>query len=153
MRFEGATPITAPRGGLVEAVLVQPGAKVEAGAPLVRLLSAPERAELAKVQAEHDAELARSLRDPTDGAIRARLASLAAELALARARVDQSVVRAPHAGTVSDARIRVGQALAMGDPLLSVAGPGMRPRLFAFLPGHASPRLSTGARLRLEVSG
>lgn len=153
VRMEGATSLTSPRAGLVDAVLVRPGDAVQEGTPLVRLVATTERANLTGVLDEHDVELARTLRDPTDTVAHARLATLTADLALARTRFEQSVVRSPHAGTVSDVRIRGGQPLAAGDPLVAIEGPNARPKLVAFLPGHARPRLHAGARVRLELAG
>jgi membrane fusion protein, multidrug efflux system len=153
VRIEGATSVTAPRAGLVAAVSVLRGARVHRGDVLVRLQAEQDEAELARVQAEHDIELARTLRDANDEGARSRLVSLVAEVARARTRVEQSLVKAPHDGVVGDLRIRPGQALVAGAPLVNIETSSTKATLVTFLPGHVHPRLKSGSRIRLELAG
>jgi membrane fusion protein (multidrug efflux system) len=62
-------------------------------------------------------------------------------------------VIAPHSGTVSDVRIRPGQLLAAGDPVLTLLRENQALELIAIVPGRFRPLLATDMLLRFEVSG
>jgi membrane fusion protein (multidrug efflux system) len=102
---------------------------------------------------EFDGTLLKLLRDPNDQAARSALTSLRAQKELAGARVAQRSVRAPHAGIVSDLRIRRGQLLQAGDLVLSLNGQGTRFYVVAFLPGQFRPLVHPGMPLRVRLSG
>ena len=59
-------------------------------------------------------------RAPGDGGLRQTVGSLRVQKERAAARLEERLIRAPHAGTVSDVRIRQGQALSAGDVVLSL---------------------------------
>jgi membrane fusion protein (multidrug efflux system) len=153
IRSEGRTAVTAPVDGTVERIDVQPGQRVEAGAVLVTLNLADRAAELERMNRELDSQMIRFLRDPADQAARSSLTTLRAERQLAQARFEEQRVHAPHSGIVSDIRIRAGQHLTPGDPVLSLHGDGMRWTVVAMLPGHARPLLRPGTQMRLELTG
>jgi multidrug efflux pump subunit AcrA (membrane-fusion protein) len=153
VRLSGRTEVTADQPGTVAAVLVQPGARVAAGAPLVRFASAREAAELARLEREWELQLVERLRDPADPAPARALLSLQAEIDLARSRLAERVVRAPSPGVVSDVRCRPEQRVEAGAILLSLAGAASHPQLVAVLPGQHRPRLRPGLPLSLELRG
>jgi membrane fusion protein (multidrug efflux system) len=153
VRVDGRTDLTATASGTVEKVLVQPGQHVAAGQLLVRFNVASESAELERLQMELDGTLIKLLRDPSDQAARQALTSLRAQKELAAARVKQRLVRAPHAGIVSDLRIRRGQLLQAGDLVLSLNGQDTRFHVVALLPGQYRPLLHPGMPLRLRLNG
>jgi membrane fusion protein (multidrug efflux system) len=149
----GRTALTAANAGVVRAVEVRVGQSVGAGAVLLRLNDAEPRAELERVEREFELQLVRMLRDPMDDAARSALTTLRAQRELAAARLEEFVIRAPRAGAVVDLRVREGQRIAAGDPLLSLAGTDDTCSIVALLPGHAAPQLQAGTPLRLEITG
>lgn len=153
VRVEGRTHVTAPTASTVATVDVEPGQRVAAGGVLVRLYQADRAAALDRLSREFDLQMVKFLRDPTDQAARASLTTLRAERQLAQSRLEEQWLKAPHAGIVSDVRIRPGQHLAPGDPVLSLLGDDMRWVVIAMLPGHARPVLRPGTPLRLELNG
>jgi biotin carboxyl carrier protein len=153
VRVEGRTSVTAPTASTVAAVNVQPGQRVAAGGTLVTLYLADRAAELERLNREFDLQMVKFLRDPADQAARASLTTLRAERQLARSRLEEQSLKAPHAGIVSDIRIRPGQHLTPGDPVLSLVGDDTRWVVVAMLPGHARPLLQAGTELRLELTG
>jgi membrane fusion protein (multidrug efflux system) len=153
VRVESRVDLTAGVAGTVEALLVTPGQRVEAGAPLVRFKGTQEKAELERLDSELEGQLVRLLRDPGDQAARQALTSLRAARTLAAARLADRVVIAPGAGIVSDVRIRPGELLQAGDHVLSLIGEGTRFYVVALLPGSYRPLLHAGQTLRLALNG
>jgi len=153
IRVEGRTSVTAPTASTVASVNVQPGQRVAAGGVLVTLYMANRAAELERLNREFDLQMIKFLREPADQAARASLTTLRAERQLAQSRLEEQSLKAPHAGIVSDIRIRPGQHLTPGDPVLSLVGEDMRWVVVAMLPGHARPLLQTGTEMRLELTG
>jgi membrane fusion protein (multidrug efflux system) len=153
IHFEGRTNITARSEGIVASVLVAPGQRVQANDLLVRFYLAKEGAELERTQREFDLQLVKLLRDPSDQAALQSLASLRAEVELAQTRLDDRSIRAPHAGIVSDIRIRAGQYLAPGEVLLALLDEGAPCSIVAILPGSYRPMLRAGMTLRFALSG
>lgn len=151
--ISGRSSLTATVAGTVEAVEVQPGQRVEAGAVLVRFRSEREVAELDRLQREFDLQLAKTLRDPSDEAARQSLTALRTQRDLARARVEQLSVRAQQGGVVGDVRIRPGQHLNPGDVVLTMLGEDTRCSIVAMLPAHYRPQLAPGMSMRFEVTG
>jgi multidrug resistance efflux pump len=153
VRVEGRTTVTATTAGVIAEIEVEPGAAVHAGDVLVRIHDATERAELEGLELELETELGKLLLDPNDQAVRAKLAGLVGRRDLARVRLAQREVRAPHDGTVSDARTRPGQAVAPGEPLLTVERPDGEAVVVAMLPGEYRPLLRAGMSAQLELFG
>jgi biotin carboxyl carrier protein len=153
VRVEGRTHVTAPAASTVATVDIQAGQRVAAGAVLVTVHLADRAAELERLNREFDLQMIKFLRDPADQAARSSLTTLRAERQLAQTRLEEQWIKAPHAGLVSDIRIRPGQHLTPGDPVLSLLGDDMRWVVIAMLPGHARPLLRPGTQMRLELTG
>jgi multidrug resistance efflux pump/GAF domain-containing protein len=153
VRLTGRTEVTASQAGVVTAVEVRPHQRVAAGQVLVRFQSAREAAELARIERQWELQLIERLRDLSANPPAQALIALRAERDLARARLDERVVRAPRAGIVGDVRSRRDQHVAAGDILLSLTGADARPVLMAVLPGEHRPMLRPGMPLQLEMRG
>ncbi len=153
VRLSGRTEVTASQEGIVTAVEVRPGDRVAAGQPLVRFQSARETAELQRIEREWDLQLIERLRDMSAPGPSQALIALQAERDLARARVEERVVRAPRAGLVRDVRSRPNQHVGSGDILLSLTGAASLPMLTAVLPGEHRPLLRARMPLFLELRG
>lgn len=154
IRMEGRQVLASLAAGSVTEIPVQPGQRVQAGTVLLRLDDGPQRAELDRAVAEYELLLGRLLREPDDEGLRKQLASLDVTAKLAKSRLAERVVVAPQDGTVSDIRVRVGQAVQPGDALVAVDRPDSRPVVIAMLPGHERPRLSSErTQMLLELDG
>jgi membrane fusion protein (multidrug efflux system) len=153
VRVDETSDLTAVFAATVASVDVRPGQHVTLGQPLVRFLAQEERGELDRLDKQMELALVRVMRDPSDQEARQSLTALRAQRDLARARVDERVVRAPRNGIVSDVRIRQGQHLAVGELILSVVGDGAPVSLIAVVPGRYRPSLRKGMPLRFELEG
>ncbi|MBI4511351.1 MAG: HlyD family efflux transporter periplasmic adaptor subunit [Deltaproteobacteria bacterium] len=153
VRVNGRTEVTATSSGVVAAVEAHPGQRVKVGELLVRFYEEQEASQLEYTKRQFELQLAKVLRDPSDQGARAALTALRAERELAEARLEERSVRAPHAGIVSDVRIRPGQHLAPGEPILSLVSDDAKYSVVAMLPGHYRPLLKPGMGLRLELLG
>jgi multidrug efflux pump subunit AcrA (membrane-fusion protein) len=151
--MRGRLEVNSRVSGTVATIEVRPGQTVAAGAVLARFHSAPETAELVRLQRELEQELVKTLRDPGDAVARQALTALVAQKDLAAARVDELVVRAPEAGVVGDVRIRAGQRISAGEVLVTLVSSETRLSILAMLPAHYRPQLRTGMSLRFEVGG
>tara|TARA_R110002073_G_scaffold123819_10_gene267882 strand:- start:32391 stop:34520 length:2130 start_codon:yes stop_codon:yes gene_type:complete len=150
---EGKTPLTVAAAGTVTAVHVKPGQQVSAGERLVDLDASNEDAELHRVDKEFKTQLARSLRDPKDEVASAALAALRAQRDLARARLEDRIVRAPESGVVGDVRITVGQVAKPGEPLISFVNENSEYSIVAMIDGEHRPLLAPGMPIKLEFVG
>lgn len=153
VRVAGRTDVTARRAGTVTRVEVEPGQRVAAGDLLVGFDGRQEGAELERLEGELESARLERMRQPSDPSRVLALETLSAQKQLAQARLEELSVRAPHAGTVGDVRIRVGQHLLPGDVILSLLGDDPRLHIVAFLPGHYRPQIHPGMPLRLELQG
>ncbi len=153
VRAQSRTELTAKAPGTVASVEVTPGQRVSPGMALVRMYTAQEAGELDRLTREFELQLIKTLRDPSDKLARQALTSLRAQRELAEERLEERIVRAPQAGVVSDLRIRAGQALNMGDTVLSLLGEQTKFTLIAMLPGRYRPLLKPGMPIRLELAG
>ena len=155
------TIVAAPMQGVVEEVLVEPNAQVEAGQPLVRLedLEARNRFEVAQQALKvARARYRKAKQGSFDSAkSRARLGTLEAEVALRRTelrfaqrRLDQVVLKADHAGiAVFDDRAKwAGKPVRTGERILQIANPAEH-ELRVRLPVSDAIVLEQGARLKL----
>ncbi|MFA5629960.1 MAG: efflux RND transporter periplasmic adaptor subunit [Porticoccaceae bacterium] len=147
--------------GRVVAIGFEAGAKVEAGAKLVQLYDAPERADRAAALAR--ANLARTQLErattlvPTGAESRAMLDQRSAERdqALAEvqqldARIDQKQIRAPFAGTLGIRLINLGQYLNPGDAIATLSDSS---ELFVnfSVPQQHLPQLREGGTVRVTT--
>jgi membrane fusion protein (multidrug efflux system) len=151
--ISGRVDVVAYLSGTVSSVEVASGDRVEAGEKLVTLHAAKETAEVERIQREFDLQLVKTLRDPADDIARRALTALRAEKDLASARLAELTIRAPRAGIVGDLHTRRGQALAVGDVVLTLAPDDARCSVVAMIPGHSRPQLQPGMPVRFEISG
>lgn len=154
VRVEGRLDLTTAVGGLVVAVQVRPGATVTAGQRLVQLHSESEQQRLAELDRELELKLVRLLTHPADEGTRQGLATLRAEREQAAARLRERAVIAPRAGVVRNLRIRPGQLLAPGDPVLSLVDERRAAySVVALVPGQFRPLLRPGLPVRFTLEG
>jgi membrane fusion protein (multidrug efflux system) len=153
VRMAGHTELTARAAGTVEDVLIAPGERVAKGQVLVRFYAGAEQNEVDRVRSEFELQLIRLLRDPLDESARAAAAAIRPQLVLAEARLAERTVTAPQSGHVSDVRIRPGQLLAAGDPVLMLVQEDQDLELIAIVPGRYRPLLDAAMPVRFEVSG
>lgn len=151
--LEGRSEVTAKTAGMVSAVLVAPGTRVRAGEGLLQFDAVAEHSELERINGEFTLLLVRTLLDPADRIARQSLSTLRAQRELAVVHQDERVVRAAHEGLVSDIRVRTGQYVTPGEPLLVLLSDNAHFRVSAFLPGQFRPQLVKGQSLRLELTG
>ncbi|HWN70512.1 MAG TPA: HlyD family efflux transporter periplasmic adaptor subunit, partial [Haliangium sp.] len=153
VRMNGRTELTATTGGTINEILVVPGQRVRPAQILVRLHDVDAVAEYRRIEGEFEAQLRNLLRAPGDPGPRQSVASLRAQKERAAARLEERLIRAPHGGTVSDVRIRAGQALNVGDVVLSLIDDESDLTVIALLPGGDRPLIEPGMTMRLELTG
>lgn len=145
--------VSARAAGVIEAVLVRPGDRVDEGAPLVRLHASLQTAELTRIQDEIEQHLVEILRDPGDAAAQSALAGLQAQHDLAAAQLEERIIRAPRAGVVNHVAARPGESLELGELAVTLTGADTGFRVLAVLPGQYRPLIAPGMPLRLELEG
>lgn len=117
--------------GRVVAIRFKAGQRVAAGAPLVQLYDAPERADraaaearaaFAKLQLSRSRELAPTGAEPREllEQRRSELEQAAAAVRQLDARIAQKQIRAPFSGEIGIRRINLGQYLNPGDAIASL---------------------------------
>ena len=153
VRLDGGTTLTASAAGLVTKVEVAPGDRVEEGDVLVRFFSSEEVAEAETASKEFESQLAKLLLRPDDAATREALVSLRSRRDLAKTRLDQRTLRAPHKGVVGDVRVREGQMVEPGLRVVDLARTASVATVVALLPGRYRPLLQVGDKLRFEIDG
>ncbi|MBJ7532775.1 efflux RND transporter periplasmic adaptor subunit [Rhodomicrobium vannielii ATCC 17100] len=153
--------ITPEVAGRVISIDFEAGAEVAAGAELLRLYDAPERADLetakaklefARLQFDRAQELA-----PKGAESRQMLQQRAAELAqgeaavrLAEARLTQRTIRAPFAGRLGVRRVNLGQYVNAGEPLVTLTA---LDRLYVnfTLPQQELSKLANGGKVSVRT--
>jgi membrane fusion protein (multidrug efflux system) len=153
VRLDGGTTLTASLAGLVTKVEVAPGDKVEEGDVLVRFFSSEEVAQEQAASKEFESQLAKLLLRPDDAATREALVSLRSRRELARTKLEQRTLRAPHKGVVGDVRVREGQMVEPGLRVLDLARTASEATVIALMPGRYRPLLHSGDKLRFEIDG
>jgi RND family efflux transporter MFP subunit len=163
--------------GAVLAVLQDPGARVKAGTPLVRIDDAAIRdaylsAKSGVTQAELAADIAKRDQDRAEkllaaGAIaqnaveQARRGALGAQamlddakarLASAQKNLDNTTVKAPYDGIVSERQVNPGDIVAPGTPLVTVVDPSTM-RLEGSVPADQLGAVRLGAPVSFTVTG
>jgi RND family efflux transporter MFP subunit len=174
---EKTASIRSEVSGAVVAVLADPGAPVAQGAPLARVDDTVEReawlsAKSAVTQAQLAADIAqretgRSEKLLAAGAIaenaleatrRSELAATAAlddaksRLASAQKTLDNTVIRAPYDGVVSERQVNAGDIVSPGSPMFTVVDPGTM-RLEGAVPADKLGLVHVGAPVKFEVTG
>jgi len=153
IRIENVTLLSAPGDGTIETVGILPGQEVAVGDVLVQFRAESESAQFDRVRTEFELQLLARLRDPNDSDAERELRRLRPELERAKVSLEQTRIVAPRPGTVQDVRIRPGDFLAAGQPVLTLTPTNPKYTVIAFLAGHALPQLTRGRRVRLIVEG
>lgn len=154
VRLENRTTVTSKTDGIVTQVLVEVGQRVNAHTQVAVLDDSRERAELLRIEHDLDQQLIRWLRDPSDTTAGKQIAELRGqrEVALANARL--RTLTTPHAGIVTDVRVLAGQAIGVGDTVVSLSHDDEPTySLVALFPGRYRPQARLGSQLRLEFQG
>lgn len=126
--------VTAESSGLVRALYFQAGERVKAGQTLVQLNDAPERGELARLQAQADnakAHLQRTQRLlPQQAATQEELdqaqstyRQALADIMRIKALIDQKRIKAPFPGVLGVRKVNMGQFVQAGDAMVSLTDP------------------------------
>lgn len=147
--------------GRIVAIRFEAGMRVGAGAPLVQLYDAPERADRSAARARADfagVQLARSQELAPSGAEprellqqrRAERDQAVASVQQFDARIAQKQVRAPFAGVLGVRRVNPGQYLNPGDPIATLTALDALYVDFA-LPQQELARLHVGATVNVTV--
>ena len=144
--------VTSSSPGTVADLLVAPGSRVATGDPVLRLHADDEETELAATETDYRSALATFLTSPGDSTARGALAAIASRRQRARAVVEARTLRAPAAGIVGDIRVRPGQLVTPGAPVMKIA-PTADLSVVAVLPGTDRPRLAAGMTLQIELPG
>jgi multidrug efflux pump subunit AcrA (membrane-fusion protein) len=153
IELEGRLVESATTAGTVARVRVRPGDRVSHGQVLVELNDGPEQAELARIERAFELSLLDLLRDPGSASASATLTSLRSERQLAVARIDERIIRAHHVGIVGDVRIRDGERVEPGQPVVAIIGEDDQVFVTAVLPGRYGPLLVPGMPLLVELAG
>src|ERR1700760_4916664 len=141
--------------------MFQPGAHVEAGAPLVQLFDGPEQGDLASFKAQAQGaqaaldrakQLASRQFGPqsTVDAAQAAFDQANAGIAKTEALISQKLVRAPFDGELGVRRVEVGQFLSAGTQIVTLTDLSMLYANFA-VPEKASAALKPGQTVRAAV--
>ncbi len=174
---EKTASIRSEVSGAVVAVFSDPGAHVAQGTPLARVDDAVVReawlsAKSAVTQAELAADIARRETGRSEkllaaGAIAenaleaARRSDLAAEAALGDAKsrlasaqknLDNTVIKAPYDGVVSERQVNAGDIVSPGSPMFTIVDPGTM-RLEGAVPAEKLGLVHVGAPVKFEVTG
>ena len=169
--------IRAEVGGRVTAVLVEPGARVSKDAPLARVDDNAVRetmlgAKSGVTQAQLGADIAKRDQDRAErllaaGAVaenaveNARRGNLAAQAALedAKARLanaqrnlDNTTLKAPYDGIVSERQVNAGDIVAPGAPMFTIVDPSTM-RLEGSVPADQLGAVHLGASVKFGVTG
>jgi HlyD family secretion protein len=149
--------------GRLEALSVQEGEQVEAGAPLFTLeddlYTAEVRLNQAQVEnAQQAFDRARMLLKNQAGTQKAyddaeaALRTARARLNTAQTRLDRRKVASPVTGTVQQVYFRSGEMVTAGRPVLSILPPGNL-KLRFFVPEAVLPRISYGETVSVHCDG
>ena len=153
VRIENVTLLSAPGDGTIETVGILPGQEVAAGDVLVQFRAESESAQFERVRKEFELQLLARLRNPNDSEAERELRRLRPEVERAKVALEQTRITAPRPGSVQDVRIRSGDFLSAGQPVLTLTPTDPKYTVIAFLPGHALPQLTRGMHVRLIVEG
>ena len=155
VRFTGREDIVAFAGGTINTLDVAQGRHVAANQVLARLTDTAETSKLRGLESDFEGKLVSYLQTPSNPAVRQALQQVVSERESARASSESRVIRAPHAGTVAEVLVRVGQRVDPGKVVLSLTQDGKTEgvSVLAFLPGSERPRLRAHQHLRMNLPG
>lgn len=148
-------------GGLITAIMFQPGAEVKAGDPLVQLNDAPEKGDLANYQAMERVASANLERDKTLSArdFQSRAAvdqqqslrdQAEAGITKTQAQIAQKLIRAPFAGQLGVRQVNVGGYLNPGGPIVTLTDLSQLWANFT-LPEKVSAQIKVGQPVELRA--
>jgi membrane fusion protein (multidrug efflux system) len=174
---EKTASIRAEVSGAVIAVLAEPGARVSTGTPLARVddtvlreaflsaKSAVTQAQLAADIAHREAGRAQRLlaagaiadnaleaANRNDLAAQAALEDAKSRLASAQKNLDNTVIKAPYEGVVSERQVNAGDIVSPGSPLFTMVDPSTM-RLEGAVPADQLGLVHVGAPVKFEVTG
>lgn len=174
---ERQAALRAEVGGVLVAVMAEPGQAVRAGESLARLdddaiaeqarsaesavRTAAEALAVARRNAERSETLAREgavaerdLEQARWNAMNAEtaLADAEARAAAARKQLDRTVIRAPWAGVISERTARAGDVVQVGNPIVTLVDPGSL-QLEATVPVAALEAVKPGTPVAFRVTG
>jgi membrane fusion protein (multidrug efflux system) len=174
---EKTASIRAEVAGAVVALLIEPGVRVAKGTPLARIDDSAIRemwlsAKSAVTQAQLAADIAKREQERSEkllaaGAIaenalevarrnnlaaQAQLDDAQARFASAQKNLDNTVVKAPYDGIVSDRQVNAGDNVSPGTPLFTVVDPGTM-RLEGAVPADQLAAVRAGAPVKFAVTG
>ena len=152
VRLLGQTRLSAKTGGTVASVEAAPGQHVRPGDVLLRFDETEGQTALNHVEREIEIQTLKLLRDPTDQEARRSLAPLQGQREAAKAHLNESIIRSPIEGVVSDVRVRPWMHLMPGDVMVSLAKGDTHFSVVALLPGEFRPMLRVGMAMRFELS-
>lgn len=114
--------VTSPIDGIVHAIDVKPGDKINAKTVVVRLDSSIPQAEVARAEAalEVAAQEQKNATGKEAAIAKAKLALAEAELKIANIRLEQTVIRAPFEGEIFRISAAPGAFVRAGEPLLEL---------------------------------
>jgi multidrug efflux system membrane fusion protein len=148
-------------GGRVVKIFFEPGAKVKAGDPLVQLYDAPQRADLANLEAQRrlaalNLQRAQELsarnyqsRQVVDQN-QAALDQAHAGIAKYKAQIDQMLIRAPFDGELGVRQVELGAYLTPGAPIVTLTDASTLWVNFT-LPEQVSNEVRVGQPARVSV--
>lgn len=153
VRVDGSTTLTASAAGLVSRVDVAPGDSVKKGQVLVRFHASEELSEYQAAAKEFEDQLGKLLLRPDDPRARETLVGLRTRRDLAKTRLEQRTLLAPHDGVVGDVRVREGQVVEPGLRIADLQEAASAATVVALLPGRYRPMLHPGDKLRFTLDG
>jgi multidrug efflux system membrane fusion protein len=122
--------ITAEVGGKVTAIAFEPGSDVESGALLISLNDAPERADLARYQAQANlaalnlgrAQKLLKLATPQSRVdeFKSQQAEAQSAVRQVEAVIEQKQIKAPFSGTLGIRQVDLGEFINPGDPIVTL---------------------------------
>ncbi|OLF53756.1 efflux RND transporter periplasmic adaptor subunit [Pseudomonas chlororaphis] len=153
--------VTAEASGLVTLIAFRPGETVRVGQTLVQLNDAPERGELARLQAQASNARSRLQRTrlllPQQAATQEQLDEAQADfrqiqgdIARVTALIEQKRIKAPFSGVLGVRKINLGQFVQAGEPMVSLTD---AQTLYANvnLPERSLAQLKPGQDMQLSV--
>jgi membrane fusion protein (multidrug efflux system) len=153
--------LTTEVAGIIDEIHFDSGSEVEAGDPIISLVSTTDEAELASLEAA--VRLAELERDRVESLLARKSISAAefdrreTELAQARAnalarrsRLEQKTLRAPYDGRLGIRKVSIGQFVAAGDPMIALQS--LDPVYLNFtLPEQWYPEVETAMAVNVAV--
>jgi biotin carboxyl carrier protein len=155
VQFTGRSEVIAREAGTIALLDAARGQPVHPGQVLARLYDADQVGQLKTLETEFESKLVAYLQSPADPAAKQALGQIRSSRDSARLGVEARTIRAPHAGTVKEVKVRNGQRVEPGTVVLSIieraSAEGLK--VIAFLPGDDRPRLRAHQPLRLTLPG